>query len=187
VYSTVPPEPSRASPYFSEMRALATSVMRLLEIAGQELDKNRAAAKAHIVRASSLLRAELDRQTPNEHPAPANSLFAWQARRVREYIDEHLAARIQISDLSGVAQRSKAHFARSFKQTFGQTPHAYLVRRRVEFASNLMRISEDSLSTIALACGFTDQAHLCRQFRRCVGQSPAAWRRERCETYAAKH
>jgi AraC-like DNA-binding protein len=43
-----------------------------------------------------------------------------------------------------------------------------------------MRVSDDSLSTIALTCGFADQAHLSRLFRQCVGQSPAAWRRERC-------
>lgn len=49
----------------------------------------------------------------------------------------------------------QADFARAFKQTFGQTPHADVVRRRVELASHLMRISEDSLSNIALAYGFT--------------------------------
>lgn len=114
--------------------------------------------------------------------AAGSPLLAWQARRVREYIDAHIGERILISDLSAVAQRSDAHFARSFKQTFGKTPHAYVVRRRVEFAGHLMRVGTDSLSEIALACGFADQAHLSRQFRQCMGQSPAAWRRGRCDT-----
>jgi AraC-like DNA-binding protein len=111
-------------------------------------------------------------------------LLLWQARRVREYIDAHIATRILISDLSEVVQRSDSHFARAFKQTFGLAPHAYLVRRRVEFAGHLMCVSHASLSDIALACGFTDQAHLCRLFRQCMGQSPGAWRRERRDAWS---
>lgn len=179
--SILPPEPTTVGPCSSETRALVSSVMTLLDIAKRELDKNRDAAKATISRASSLLRGAIDRQTPSNGQAAGGTLLAWQTRRVREYIDAHIGTRILISDLSNIAQRSEWHFARAFKQTFGQTPHAYLVRRRVEFASHLMRVSKDSLSNIALTCGFTDQAHLCRVFRQCVGQSPAAWRREHCE------
>jgi AraC-like DNA-binding protein len=118
---------------------------------------------------------------PTPTATPTRPLLAWQSRRVREYIDAHIGTRILISDLSDAARRSEAHFARGFKQTFGQTPHAYVMRRRIEFARHLMRVSEDSLGDIAAACGFTDQAHFCRLFRRYVGQSPGAWRRERCE------
>jgi len=111
-------------------------------------------------------------------------LLPWQSRRVREFIDGRIGTRILISDLSAIAKLSESHFARAFKSTFGQTPHAYLVRRRVELASQLMRAGGNSLSDIALTCGFSDQAHLCRLFRRCIGQSPAAWRRARCEPHA---
>lgn len=165
----------------SDMRALVSSVMTLLDTAKSELDRSPNAAKAIIARARSLLRVEIDRETPARRPAGGSPLLAWQARRVREYIDAHLGERILISDLSAVARRSEAHFARSFKQAFGKTPHSYLVSRRIEFASHLMRVGNDSLSEIALACGFADQAHLSRQFRHCVGESPAAWRRERCD------
>ena len=101
----------------------------------------------------------------------------WQLRRVREYVEARIGGRISISDLSGIARLSEAHFSRGFKNTFGQTPHAYVMRRRVERARHLMCVSDNSLSEIALACGFSDQAHFCRLFRRCIGQSPAAWRR----------
>ncbi len=176
--SNFPPKPTSVSVCLPEMRALVSSVMALLDIARLEGDKDHYVAKASIVRASALLRVEIDRQTPNGNLGTRASLPAWQAYRVLKYIDEHIAARILISDLSGIVHRSRADFARAFKQTFGQTPHAYVVRRRVELASHLMRISEDSLSNIALSCGFTDQAHLCRLFRRSVGQSPAAWRKQ---------
>jgi len=174
--------PTPVETSFSEMRALVGSIMTLLDIAKMELDKSPEAAKATIARASSLLRVEIDRETPSSNHGVGRPLLAWQACRVREYIDAHIGERILISDLSRIAQRSDAHFARAFKQTFGQTPHAYLVRRRVEHASHLMRVGDESLSNIALMCGFTDQAHLCRLFRQCIGQTPAAWRRERCES-----
>jgi AraC-like DNA-binding protein len=118
---------------------------------------------------------------PTPAATPARPLLAWQSRRVREYIDAHIGTRILISDLSDAARRSEAHFARGFKQAFGQTPHSYVMRRRIEFACRSMCAGEDSLGDIAAACGFTDQAHFCRLFRRYVGQSPGAWRRGRCE------
>jgi AraC family transcriptional regulator len=61
----------------------------------------------------------------------------------------------------------------------GESPHAYVVRRRLERACHLMMTSAESLSEIALSVGFSDQAHLCRLFRQAFGQSPASWRRER--------
>jgi AraC family transcriptional regulator len=167
--------------HFSHIEALVSSVVTLLDTAKLEIDENREAAKATLGRASLLLRVEIDRRPPAHSHAVGRRLLPWQARRVREYIDAHIGTRILISNLSAIAKRSEAHFARAFKQTFGSTPHSYLMRRRVEFASHLMRVSDDSLSDIAGACGFTDQAHFCRLFRKCVGQSPAAWRRERCE------
>jgi AraC-like DNA-binding protein len=121
-------------------------------------------------------------RTPTNTVTPGTPLLAWQSRRVREYIDAHIGTRILIADLSDAARRSEAHFARGFKQTFGRTPHAYVMQRRIEFACHLMRVSLDSLGAIAAACGFTDQAHFCRLFRRYMSQSPGAWRRELRET-----
>jgi AraC-like DNA-binding protein len=66
-----------------------------------------------------------------------------------------------------------------FKQAFGEPPHAYVVRRRLEEACHLMLTSSASLSEIALSVGFSDQSHLCKHFRQALGQSPSNWRRER--------
>ena len=112
-----------------------------------------------------------------------NSLLEWQIRRVREYIDAHIGSRILVSDLSRIAQRSEAHFNRAFKRAFGETPHAYLIRLRLELASRAMLAGKAPLTDIALTSGFTDQAHLCRLFRRWAGRTPAAWRRD--PTYLA--
>ena len=104
-------------------------------------------------------------------------MLAWQARKVRDYIDSHLKGPVLVADLCALVQRSEAHFSRSFKRTFGESPHAFLVRRRVELAAQYMLTTDASLSDIALRRGFTDQAHLCKHFRQSTGQTPAAWRR----------
>jgi AraC family transcriptional regulator len=64
-----------------------------------------------------------------------------------------------------------------FAKRFGEAPHAYLMRRRLETDRHLMLNSDAALGEVALACGFADQAHLCRQFRQNEGSSPAAWSR----------
>ena len=76
---------------------------------------------------------------------------------------------------------SRAYFSVAFKRTFDITPHAYLIRRRLEETETLMLTSDRALVEIALRCGFADQGHFSRVFGRHYGQSPAAWRRERTE------
>jgi AraC family transcriptional regulator len=163
-----------------ELQALVSSVVDLLNSANRQLDVNREAARASISRASSLLWVEINKDFERGPSRQSrHALLGWQIRRVRDYVDAHLSSRILVSDLSAIVQRSEAHFARAFKKTFGVSPHAYVLHRRVEKASHLMLVSDDSQSDIALACGMTDQAHLCKVFRQMTGQTPAAWRRER--------
>jgi transcriptional regulator GlxA family with amidase domain len=163
-----------------DLQALVSSVVDLLNTAKRELDVDREAARDSISRASSLLWVEINKDHDrNPVRVERRALLGWQIRRVNDYVDAHLSGRILVSDLSAVVQRSEAHFARAFKRTCGFSPHAYVLRRRLEKASHLMLVSDDSLSDIAVACGMTDQAHLCKIFRQMRGQTPAAWRRER--------
>jgi AraC family transcriptional regulator len=150
----------------------------LLETARRELERDQEAAKASLVTASHILQVEIERCS-GANGLTSGGLAAWQILRVRAYIDNNLHRTIHIRDLSAVARRSKAHFSRKFKLAVGESPHAYLVRRRLERACHLMITGAASLSEIALSVGFSDQAHLCRLFRQAYGQSPANWRRER--------
>lgn len=159
---------------------LAASLIHLLECAKRHLDQDREIAKASIARAASLLQVEFDRRSADADERPSQgALVAWQVNRVRAYVETHLDTSIQIRDLAAVARRSSAYFCRAFKATFGETPHAFVVGRRLHRAAELMLTSDDSLSQVALACGFADQAHLCKMFRQRHGQSPAVWRRQR--------
>ena len=161
-----------------QFHQVANSLARLVETARRELERDREAAKASLVTASHILQAEIERCS-GANGSTRGGLATWQILRVRSYIDSNLHRTIHIRDLSAVARRSPAHFSRKFKVAVGDSPHAYVVRRRVERACHLMMTSAASLSEIALSVGFSDQAHLCRLFRQAFGQSPANWRRER--------
>lgn len=164
----------------ADVPQLADSLAQLLQSARRDIDDDHEAARDSIVRATILLKAELERMTTAALPeAGPGQLAGWQVHRLRAFIDDHLDETIHIASLAGVARRSATYFCRAFKRTFGETPHAYVVGRRLHRARHLMLTTDLALSEIASSCGLTDQAHLCRLFRQTVGQSPAIWRRER--------
>jgi AraC family transcriptional regulator len=152
-------------------------VISLLEAAAGQLHGQVLAAQGSLVEATSLLRQQIDPRTAGQVPEATERLLAWQARKVRDYIDSHIAGSVLVADLCALVQRSEAHFSRSFKGTFGCSPHAFLIRRRIELAAQYMLRTDMSLSEVALGCGFVDHAHLCKHFRALTGETPAAWRR----------
>ena len=164
-------------PTNSPLSYLASCLAQLLETARYELEHDREAAKASLATASTILQYEIERYL-GAKPSGSGRLTGWQVARVRTFIDKNLHRTIRTQDLSAVARRSPAHFSRSFKQTFGEPPHAYVVKRRLERACHLMVTSSAPLSEIALSAGFSDQAHLSKLFRQAFDQSPANWRRE---------
>jgi AraC family transcriptional regulator len=152
-------------------------MMNLLEAAVGQLHDVRHPAQGALLEATLLLRRQIPAVSTDELLVGKGCLPAWQVRKVGDYIDSHITEPLLVSDLCAVIQRSEAHFSRSFKRTCGESPHSFVVRRRVELAARNMLLTDASLSDIALQCGFADQAHLCKQFRHLVGQTPAAWRR----------
>jgi AraC family transcriptional regulator len=162
------------------------NVITLLDAAARDLPGHEQLARGAIVRATSLLRKQIGSDTAEDAADEGGRLLAWQARKVREYIDRHIAGPVMVADLSALVQRSEAHFSRCFKHTFGEAPHAFVVRRRLELAKQYMLETNTTLSEIALRCGFADQAHLSKRFREVTGQPPAAWRRAR-QTLSEQH
>jgi AraC family transcriptional regulator len=152
-------------------------VIGLLTAAVGQLHDQEHPAHRTLLEAESLLRRQIDPQTAVEVADGRGRLLAWQVRKVRDYIDSHITGPVLVADLCALVQRSEAHFSRSFKCTFGESPHSFVVRRRVELAAQYMLTTDAYLSDIALRCGFADQAHLCKHFRQAAGQTPAAWRR----------
>jgi len=115
---------------------------------------------------------------PVEERPKRAALTAWQLRRIRDFIDSHLASDPTIAQLAGQCGLSVSHFARSFRQTLGMPPHQWLTEKRLQRARELLQETELDLAAVAAACGFGDQSHLTRVFSRKVGLSPGKWRRQ---------
>ena len=96
--------------------------------------------------------------------------------RARDAMDRDYAKTLDIPTLARIAYVSEAHFIRTFRATFGETPHRYLQRRRVERAMFLLRESDLSVSEISLEVGFASLGSFGRTFREIVGESPTTYR-----------
>lgn len=97
--------------------------------------------------------------------------------RARDAMDRSYARPLDIQALAKVAHVSEAHFIRTFRSAFGETPHRYLQRRRVERAMFLLAQTDRSVTEICLDVGFTSLGTFSRTFRAVVGESPTAYRR----------
>ncbi|MGH9260101.1 MAG: helix-turn-helix domain-containing protein [Acidimicrobiales bacterium] len=97
--------------------------------------------------------------------------------RVRDLIDRAYAEQLDVAALARSASVSQAYFSRSFKSAFGETPHQYLMSRRMERAMALLRAGDLSVTEVCFAVGFSSLGSFSTQFRRFVGDSPSAYRR----------
>jgi AraC family transcriptional regulator len=172
------PAKAPASAHGFSMPRLGALVKELCSAVRSALDNERGTAEDSLRRAAEILEEIDGGETPARQPV-SGGLAPWQIRKVTNYVDAHLGRTIRNEDLAALARLNPSHFGRAFRNSFGEPPHEYLIRRRVERAQGLMLSSDASLSDIALDCGLADQSHLTRLFRRIVGDSPRAWRRAR--------
>ena len=96
--------------------------------------------------------------------------------RVRDAMDRTYAQPLDIASLARIACLSPTHLIRTFRATFGETPHRYLQRRRVERAMYLLRATDRSVTDICLDVGFTSLGTFSRMFREIVGETPSHYR-----------
>lgn len=96
--------------------------------------------------------------------------------RVLEHINENLSDNLELSVLAEVAGVNLYHFARAFKQSTGESPHQYVLRRRIEQAKELLRHPQLSVIEASARTGFVDQSHFSKVFRRIVGIAPSEFR-----------
>lgn len=97
--------------------------------------------------------------------------------RARDAMDRAYDQPLDIVTLARSINVSPAHFIRTFRATFGETPHRYLQRRRVERATFLLRDTELSVTDVCMAVGFTSLGTFSRTFRDIIGRSPSEYRR----------
>ncbi|WP_263986913.1 helix-turn-helix transcriptional regulator [Pseudomonas azerbaijanorientalis] len=111
--------------------------------------------------------------TPESIPG---SLSALQWSRVRDYCFSHIDQRISLDDLAGLCGLGRFPFLKQFKRTIGMTPHAWLLRLRLERACGLLSRSGQPIVDVAHAVGFYDQSHFNRAFRQAFGVAPSRYR-----------
>ena len=113
---------------------------------------------------------------PVAGPSPRITLTSATLRRLFEYIDNRLATDIRLADLAALARLSNDHFLRAFKLAVGQTPHQYVVGRRLGQARRLLGSTTQPVAAIATATGFGGASHFAAAFRQHHGVSPSHWR-----------
>ena len=96
--------------------------------------------------------------------------------RARDAMDRAYAEPLNVRAVAAVAHISQAHFSRSFRAVFGETPHRYLQRRRVERSMFLLRDTDRSVTDICFDVGFTSRGTFSRTFREIVGEAPSDYR-----------
>jgi AraC-like DNA-binding protein len=96
--------------------------------------------------------------------------------RARDAMDREYRNELDVAALARISFTSQAHFIRTFKATFGETPHRYLQRRRVERAMYLLRTTNDSITSICMDVGFSSLGTFSRTFTEIVGETPSRYR-----------
>jgi AraC-like DNA-binding protein len=105
------------------------------------------------------------------HVPPARHLL-----RAKDLVDARYFEPLGVEDLAAAAGLSRAHFSREFRRAFGESPHAYLLTRRLERAAALLRTTDNSVAEICLAVGLQSIGSFTTSFSRTYGQSPTAYR-----------
>lgn len=98
-------------------------------------------------------------------------------RRARDLIDLRYAERLDLDDLAREAGYSRYHFARAFAAAYGETPRAYLTRRRLERAKTLLRTANLTVTEVCFAVGFESLGSFSSLFRRVIGHTPSRYQR----------
>ena len=98
--------------------------------------------------------------------------------RARDAMDRGYAQPLDVARLAAIAHVSEAHFIRTFRATFGETPHRYLQRRRVERAMFLLAQTDRSVTEVCTDVGFASLGTFSRTFTAIVGKTPTAYRRD---------
>ncbi len=97
---------------------------------------------------------------------------------VMEFIEESLDRDVGLFELASLVGLSTTRFSHAFKAAYGVAPYRYILQRRVERAKRLLRITKDSVTTIASRVGFASQSRFARTFATATGMTPSAYRSE---------
>jgi len=152
------------------MRAVRPALEKTSEASTIFLDQLGIAIGTHLVERHSDIRHLVK-------PPKRLLLSPSQLNRAKEMLRNHLHGAISIAEVATACGLSRGYFIRAFREATGETPHRWVLQRRVERARGLLTESELALADVALVCGFADQSHFTRIFARLIGVPPGNYRR----------
>jgi len=165
------PEPGSFDPVLAHLACSLVPVFRgTANASGLFIDHIHLALLAHLLRQYGDIKLEWHR--PRELLAP------YQRHRAIEFLEARISDDITLAELAGECGLSMAHFSRAFKNSVGETPYAWLTKRRIERAKRLLTHTTLKLSDIAWECGFSHRISFTRAFARIAGVTPSEWRRD---------
>lgn len=141
-----------------------------------ELERSEPVGRLYADSLGVALAAHLLRRYAPVASRPAGRLSKRRLQWVVDYIADHLASDLSLDELAEVAHMSPSHFKSTFKQSVGLPVHQYVIRRRVEYAADLIARGTHALSDVALQAGFANQSHMARWMKRVTGVTPTLLR-----------
>jgi AraC family transcriptional regulator len=135
-------------------------------------------SRRFVTAVTEALLLHLLRNSPAESPLPSASSPEARIAEVRSKVDANLAADLSLNALAEEIGMSRAHFARTFRQVVGESPHRYVMSRRIDHAKQLLSQSHLGLNEIAHEAGFCSQSHLTQIFRTRLGLTPQQYRQQ---------
>jgi AraC family transcriptional regulator len=127
--------------------------------------------------AAHLARTHSSRSRAARTPAAAG-ISGWKMRRIIEFIEQNLDNDLRLEAMAAQVEVSPLYLPRAFKAAVGQSPHQYVLARRIERAKELLRNTQAPIADVAFSSGFSSQSHLSNWFLKMVGVSPATYRRQ---------
>jgi AraC family transcriptional regulator len=165
-----------ADPLLEELALLIVTALREGAEDGLYIESIAQMIAVHLARKHSV------RSTLQVHPSRGQlaegQLTGPKLRRLIDFIEANLERDLTLEKMAAEVGISKLYLPRAFKAAFGQTPHQYVLRRRIERAKALLRGTSTPVAEVAFAAGFSSQSHLSNWFTRVMGVSPAAYRRQ---------
>lgn len=163
-------------PTFSQHDKVIHHIGSLLAM---ELNSKVPSSKLYIDGLTTALCAHLLRQYCTIKPllqSHEDGLPPYMLQQAVEYIQSHLAGDVSLNAIATELGISQYYFCRLFKQSVGQTPHAYVIQQRIERSKRLLKQQGITINDISVDCGFANPSHFARCFRRATGLSPKQFR-----------